>query len=258
MPNQYFEQHLTVNPFSVSDINTQCVLLLNAESIDLADFPLADLLSPFEQAVIERRKSSKAKQEYLATRLLLKFLVKHCFSEFADTPAHHISSEFDEQSSKLLLHIKNTNTVLSSCLSHSNGFVGAALNIEQVEFGFDIEKVSLKRPFEKLAKHFYHQREVDLITQTEHGAAQRFFRIWTLKEALAKATSRPIAQLLSPHVFTELTTANLNAKSCEFKGFDISIVNKKSTDWQCFYIDNLNQLSGVFEFKQTAVNGLHY
>lgn len=249
MPNQYFEQHLTVNPFSVSDINTQCVLLLNAESIDLADFPLADLLSPFEQTVIERRKSSKAKQEYLATRLLLKFFVRHCFTEFADTPANHISSEFDEQSSKLLLHIKNTNTVLSSCLSHSNGFVGAALNIEQVEFGFDIEKISLKRPFEKLAKHFYHPHEVDLITANEQCAAQRFFRIWTLKEALAKATSRPIAQLLSPHVFTELTAANLKAKSAVFEGFDITIVNKKSTDWQCFYIDDLRQLRGVFKLK---------
>jgi len=249
MPYQYFEQHLTVNPFSASNINAQCVLLLNAESLKLADFSLTDLLSPFEQAVIERRKSNKAKQEYLATRLLLKFLVRHCFTEFANIPANHISSEFDEQSSKLLLHIKNTNTVLSSCLSHSNGFVGAALNIEQGEFGFDIEKISLKRPFEKLAKHFYHHQEVYLITADEQYAAQRFFRIWTLKEALAKATSRPIAKLLSPHVFTELTTANLNAKSCEFRDFDISIVNKKSTDWQCFYIDDLSQLSGVFKLK---------
>ncbi|MFY8325848.1 4'-phosphopantetheinyl transferase family protein [Pseudoalteromonas sp. ZZD1] len=249
MLNQYFDQYLTVNPFNASEINAQSLLLLNAESINFADFALDNLLSPFEQAVIERRKSSKAKQEYLATRLLLKFLVKHCFTEFADTPAHHISSEFDEQSSKLLLHIKNTNTVLSSCLSHSNGFVGAALNIERVEFGFDIEKVSLKRPFAKLAKHFYHQQEVDLITQTEQCAAQRFFRIWTLKEALAKATSRPIAQLLSPHVFTELATANLNAKSTIFEGFDISIVNKKSTDWQCFYITDLQQLSSAFELK---------
>ncbi len=246
MANQYFDQHLTVASFSAEDINAQCVLLLNAEHINLAQFSLAALLSPFELAIIERRKSSKAKQEYLATRLLLKFLVKHCFTEFAGTPANQISSEFDEQSSKLLLHIQNSDTVLSSCLSHSNGLVGAALNVERVEFGFDIEKISLKRPFEKLAKHFYHQHEVDLITQTEQYAAQRFFRIWTLKEALAKATSRPIAQLLSPNVFNELTTANLTAKSCEFKGFDITIVNKKSTDWQCFYIDDLSQLSGAF------------
>lgn len=248
MTNQYFEPHLSVNPFSASAINPQCVLLLNAELIKLADFSLANLLSPFEQSIIERRKSSKAKQEYLATRLLLKFLVKHCFTEYADTPANHISSEFDERSSKLLLHIKDTDTVLSSCLSHSNGFVGAALNIGQVEFGFDIEKISLKRPFEKLAKHFYHSHEVNLITDTEHNAAQRFFRIWTLKEALAKATCRPIAQLLSPNIFSELTMANLNAKSTEFSGFDISIINKKSTDWQCFSIGDLNQLRDVLHF----------
>ncbi|CAM4330286.1 hypothetical protein PSOS111911_13715 [Pseudoalteromonas ostreae] len=51
---------------------------------------------------------------------------------------------------------------LHSCLSHSNGFVGAALNVERIEFGFDIEKINLKRPFAKLAKHFYHLDEVNL------------------------------------------------------------------------------------------------
>ena len=248
MPSHYFHQQLTVRSFDAPAINQQSIVLFNAQHINVADFTLNTLLSPFELTVMQRRKSNKAKQEYLATRLLLKFLVKHSFAEYAEIAEHHISSEFDEPSSKLLLHIKGSDGVLSSCLSHSNGLVGAALNYERVDFGFDIEKISLKRPFEKLAKHFYHRDEVTLITHTDHDAAQRFFRIWTLKEALAKATSRPIAQLLSPNVFTELEAADLAVKSTEFDDYDISIVNKKSTDWQCFYINNIDQLSSVLHF----------
>ena len=136
---------------------------------------------------------------------------------------------------------------MRSCLSHSNGFVGAALNVERIEFGFDIEKINLKRPFAKLAKHFYHLDEVNLITQDQQSA-ERFFRIWTLKEALAKATSQPIAKLLSPNVFTELERANLTALSCQYHEFDISVVSDKSTDWQCSVVNSTAQLRGVLNF----------
>ena len=100
----------------------------------------------------------------------------------------------------------------------------------------------MKRPFEKLATHFYHEHEVELIstrTQMQHQA-DRFFRIWTLKEALAKATSRPIAKLLSPNVFDELSQAKLSACSnviaTQDAAFDLTLVHKKSTDWRCFLL----------------------
>jgi 4'-phosphopantetheinyl transferase len=74
--------------------------------------------------------------------------------------------------------------------------------------------------------------------------AHRFFRIWTLKEALAKATSRPIAQLLSPNVFDEFSLLNLTASSniitVANEEFDISVAHKKSTDWRCFILNNLD------------------
>lgn len=240
MPSSFFTKQLTIAPFE--QINTQnYILLLDARSLNISQFDLPTLLSKFELSVINRRRSIKAKQEYLATRLLLKYLVKQHATEFKNTPANHISSEFDEKSSKLLIHIIGSETVFSSCLSHSNGFVGAALNFSRIEFGFDIEKISLKRPFEKLAKHFYHPDEVNLITASEQHSAERFFRIWTLKEALAKATSQPIAKLLSPNVFDELQKANLTAVSAKYNNFDISVVSK-STDWQCYYIEDINTL----------------
>lgn len=237
---QLLSEQLSAEPFKPATTQP-AILLFDASTLDIDQFDLPALLSGFELSVINRRKSPKAKQEYLATRLLLKYLVKQHSPEFKNIAANQLSSEFDDKSSKLLIHITGSKTVLSSCLSHSNGLVGAALNIERIQFGFDIEKISLKRPFTKLAKHFYHPDEVNLITEGEQHAAQRFFRIWTLKEALAKATSRPIAKLLSPNVFTELKQAKLHAKSMTYNGFDISVISK-STDWQCFYVEDIMAL----------------
>ncbi|TVU80164.1 MULTISPECIES: 4'-phosphopantetheinyl transferase superfamily protein [Pseudoalteromonas] len=247
MPALFFQQQLVITKHSVQPFNANTILLFDAQQLNVDEFDLNALLSPFELTVITRRKSYKAKQEYLATRLLLKYLVKQTMPQFRDLANNHISSEFDQQSSKLLLHITDSDTVLRSCLSHSNGFVGAALNVERIEFGFDIEKINLKRPFAKLAKHFYHLDEVNLITQDQQSA-ERFFRIWTLKEALAKATSQPIAKLLSPNVFTELERANLTALSCQYHEFDISVVSDKSTDWQCSVVNSTAQLRGVLNF----------
>ncbi|CAI86326.1 4'-phosphopantetheinyl transferase superfamily protein [Pseudoalteromonas translucida] len=237
MSSLYFKNTLQINqPFSN---NKSPILLFDAKTLDISQYNLPDYLSPFELQIINRRKSVSAKQEYLATRLLLKYLVITSHPNMASIQPCNISSEFNLQTSKLALHINNSHTVINTCISHSNGFVGAALNPTKAQFGFDIEKISTKRPFEKLAKHFYHTDEIALITKPANAEdqAKHFFRIWTLKEALAKATSRPIAKLLSPNVFTELTCSQLNASSAVVGKFDISVVSEKSTDWQCSLIN---------------------
>jgi|ETNvirnome_2_130_1030620.scaffolds.fasta_scaffold00054_25 4'-phosphopantetheinyl transferase len=248
----YFENQLEITPALAN--NSHCIALLNATTLNVGEFDLPHYLSPFELNVINRRKNPQAKQEYLATRLVLKYLVKSACSSYASLKLCDISSEFNPDNSKLELHIKNTTGVISCCISHSHGFVGAALNVASTQFGFDIEKISLKRPFEKLAKHFYDAAEVALITKQPCTAAKAatFFRLWTLKEALAKATSRPIAQLLSPNVFCELGNSQLSATSTVLTNdvneqFDISVVAKKSTDWRCSII-TINDLRSAITF----------
>lgn len=252
MNSAYFENQLTVTAATAN--SSQCIILLNACSLNISEFDLPHYLSSFELNVINRRKHPQAKQEYLATRLALKYLVKTASAAYACVKLCDISSEFNFNNNKLELHIKNTTEVISCCISHSHGFIGAALNVAATPFGFDIEKVSLKRPFNKLAKHFYHPGEVSLITDADNVTtqAQHFFRIWTLKEALAKATSRPIAKLLSPNVFNELNTLELSASSntvieTHNDMFDISVVAKKSTDWRCS-IMTINDLRSAIAF----------
>lgn len=245
MTTDYFENTLRITSTQLANLPmvNKGILLFDAAKLDVSQFNLPDSLSPFELSVINRRKSPQAKQEYLATRILLKQLVKIAKPQYANTPLYNMSTQFDEVSAKLQLHVNGE--IINTCISHSHSFVGVALNLANTEFGFDIEKISLKRPFEKLAKHFYHADEITLITKPSNTQAQAntFFRIWTLKESLAKATSRPIAHLLSPNVFSELSLQGLTVSSnnitVENELFDISVVHKKSTEWRCFLIKNL-------------------
>jgi 4'-phosphopantetheinyl transferase len=247
MTTHYFENALSITSTQLAKLPlaNHSILLFNAKTLELSDFNLPDCLSSFELSVINRRKNPQAKQEYLASRLLLKHLIKITQPQYVLVALNKMSTEFEEASSKLQIHVGDD--VINTCISHSHGLVGVALNLDKSEFGFDIEKVSLKRPFEKLAKHFYHNDEITLITKPTNTQAQAdtFFRIWTLKESLAKATSRPIAKLLSPNVFNELHSAKLSACSNRVTladnsdsnvCFDVSVVHKKSIDWRCFLL----------------------
>ena len=240
MTAHYFKNTLSITPIQLTNLPlaNNSILLFDATKLDVSKFNLPDYLSPFELSVINRRKRAQAKQEYLASRILLKQLVKITQPQYANITLNSMSTQFDEASAKLQLHVSGD--IFNTCISHSHGLVGVALNLAKTEFGFDIEKISLKRPFEKLAKHFYHPDEIALITKPSNTQANTFFRIWTLKESLAKATSRPIAKLLSPNVFNELNAATLNASSncasIESNNFDVTVAHKKSTDWRCFLI----------------------
>ncbi|MCF7498935.1 4'-phosphopantetheinyl transferase superfamily protein [Pseudoalteromonas sp. L1] len=240
MSSHYFSNTLKIDS-ALSSTDKQ-VVLMDASRIDISTLPVEKLLSEFELSVLTKRKMPAAKQEYIATRLVLKYLLKRSIPLLKNTPLCAISSQFDDVDNKLKLHFPVSEPIWA-CLSHSRGFIGAALNPEQNQFGFDIEHCSKTRPFVKLAKHFYDHNEVNLISSfcDINEQAGCFFRIWTLKEALAKATSQPIAKLLSPNVFTEIEKHNLTASSNTLNDFDISVVAQKSTDWQCSFI-NFNDL----------------
>ncbi len=235
MSNHYLSNSLVINQQPLDSVNK--IMLMQASEIDLANLPVDQLLSNFELSVLQKRKLPTAKQEYLATRLTLKYLYQHAYPN-DDLALNEISSQFDDTDSKLKLHTPVREPVWT-CLSHSNGLIGAALNPAKIKFGFDIEQSDKPRPFIKLAKHFYHQNEVALISSFKNKAqqAQCFFRIWTLKEALAKASAQPISKLLAPNVFEEISKHNFSASSNSIEGFDISVVAQKSTDWQCSFIN---------------------
>ncbi len=84
-------------------------------------------------------------------------------------------------------------------ISHTRSAVMVAVSDSPV--GADIEKI--KKAELGIAKRYFAEQEQDYIAISEEGAAERFYEIWTRKEAygvstLAKACRFPFALLMSP------------------------------------------------------------
>ena len=77
MSSHYFSNTLIIE--QQSQTTAKKIMLMHAARIDVASLPLDKLLSEFELSVLEKRKVPSAKQEYLATRLTLKYLYQHAY-----------------------------------------------------------------------------------------------------------------------------------------------------------------------------------
>ncbi len=180
-------------------------------------------LSEAERAVMQRRKRAEAQAEYLLSRSQIKRMVKRHFPALSAVANGQINVLFDEDEKRLAVTHNGERVPCSVCISHSKGQVLIAM-VKGIEpLGIDLERIDPARPLEKLARHFYHPEEADRIAR--HGA-ETFFRIWTLKEALAKATFRPIATLLGLNALEELEGTGLNVWSCQHLGFDITLLTR--------------------------------
>ena len=122
MSSHYFSNTLIIG--QQSKTTAKKIMLMDATRIDVASLPVDKLLSEFELSVLEKRKVPSAKQEYLATRLTLKYLYQRAYPN-DDLTLNEISSQFDDKDSKLKLHTPVREPVWA-CLSHSNSLIGAS------------------------------------------------------------------------------------------------------------------------------------
>ena len=87
-------------------------------------------------------------------------------------------------------------------LSHTKGLVACAVGVGAT-IGIDVEAVSLRRRSLDIARRFFNPSEVDIL----HGVApdrqpRAFARLWTLKEALIKATGEGMRRSLKSFSFS--------------------------------------------------------
>ena len=113
-------------------------------------------------------------------------------------------------------------------LSHSSNYVACVIGDRPV--GIDIEKARKGR--QNLAKRFFDISEAEWIKECDSD--QRFFRIWTLKEAYGKATGQGVLDILDKIVY-RLEKGKMKAYMCglpqnftivekEFDGFSLSVI----------------------------------
>jgi 4'-phosphopantetheinyl transferase len=92
-------------------------------------------------------------------------------------------------------------------ISHTDGLVAVALS-EQGPVGVDVENAARVTDYQGLARRFFAPVEAGLMKDCDESSrAERFFRIWTLKEAYVKAIGKGLAHGLDSFWFgSELMT----------------------------------------------------
>ncbi|WDE13414.1 4'-phosphopantetheinyl transferase family protein [Thalassomonas haliotis] len=202
-----------------------CLVLFDSNVLSQAQMSeLAEnWLTPEEKQILDRRRLLSAKKEFVASRGMIKLLLARYFQ--LDVQAINIF--FDQQDTCLKAsryrdacpEISREVLPVQICIAHSHGKVLVAMSRQSSCLGVDLEWRKLERPWLKLARHFYHAREV---TRIEQEGVDSFYRIWTLKEALAKAIKQPIARLLSQDITPMLDP--FTVISARYQDFDISLL----------------------------------
>lgn len=212
-------------------------LLINANELHIEDAHVlaAKYLQVQESTTYAKRQSVVAKKEFVVSRLLAKYLAKkYLLSEFQYSTTlalQDFSIVFNESLLKLQVSYQSQLLPLSICLSHSGGYVLLYVSTEQSAVGVDIEKYKESRDALALAEHFFHPQELPIV-QEKHDMG--FYRLWTLKEALAKVSKQGVADLLATQTLTQLAPYQVaSSQYYEVNGesyFDISFIKGSGRD----------------------------
>lgn len=153
------------------------------EQICPAEDELLHLLLPEELNRYNRYLVQKKKAEFFLTRKFLKGL----FAIMLQKSCGQLELKPDSTGKPFLL-VDGLPAPLSFNLSHTAGLISCIIS-EHKEIGIDVE--CLAGSHEELVERFFHPREISAYRKlSETQKAERFYTLWTLKEAYLKAISQ--------------------------------------------------------------------
>jgi 4'-phosphopantetheinyl transferase len=134
-----------------------------------------------EKARLEKRTDPERRHQ----QLLARAMVRWCLSQYSDsTPPHKWQIERDKKGK---LHLVDSHLPLSFSLSHSGSWLAVAVTTNTL-IGIDIEDKSRKADWQSIARRYFTPDEIaNLEKAPENNRRERFFALWTLKEAYFKA-----------------------------------------------------------------------
>jgi 4'-phosphopantetheinyl transferase len=164
------------------------------------------LLSSDERARYERFRQDDDRREFAAAHALLRTTL----SEFDGISPR--AWRFDAgPHGKPALAGGQSDLALSFNLSHTRGLVACAVALG-ADVGLDVERVTRAADWRAIAlRHFSPAEVAQIDGVADTGRATRFFELWTLKEAYAKALGVGLSQSLDASSFD---LANASAIAC--------------------------------------------
>ncbi len=139
-----------------------------------------NILSKDEVLKASRFLHSKDRDSFISRRTALRILL----SRYTDIPASEI--EFIAGKNKKP-ELKSESRRIRFNVSHSAELILIA--ISDTEIGVDIERIETSFNYSDILKHSFNEQEINQIEKAADGR-ELFFRLWTRKEALTKASSK--------------------------------------------------------------------
>ena len=153
---------------------------LEVDSTDIAH--LAKILSPDEQARVNRFHFEKDRTQFIISRGILRVLIGRYLGE---NPSH-IQFAYNTFGKPLLMCSVDSDSLMFN-VSHAGGKALYAFSKKQ-PLGIDLERIRLNIAFESIAKRFFSPVEITMFSSLQEPCKREaFFSWWTRKEAFIKA-----------------------------------------------------------------------
>jgi 4'-phosphopantetheinyl transferase len=140
--------------------------------------------TPSDREHVARRRPAAAR-DALAARAALRALL-------AKETGHGVWDLRADASGKPFAWTREGEPGPAVTVSHSAGIVAVAVGAQGAALGIDIE-FHRPRKYDRVAAYVFGSAERAAV---EAGGAEAFYRIWTAREARAKATGRGLAEVL--------------------------------------------------------------
>lgn len=166
-----------------------------------------------QQAILSSYSSLKRQREYLTSRLFLNYILKTYY------PDLELSNYIDTAFGPVISGIKLS-------LSHSHQAI--AIAVSQGAVGVDIEQRRPRTNLNELAELFMTPSELDSfeLEESDHKL-DRFYHLWTAKEALYKSLSLEQQQALSLQAlsvtYPEAYQRHLWIENCFDQGYCVAL-----------------------------------
>ncbi|MCW8108902.1 4'-phosphopantetheinyl transferase superfamily protein [Alteromonas ponticola] len=173
----------------------------------------ASLLPQQDRERMETFRSSTRRHLFVLTRMLLRKILSAYIAN--STPDSLVFTQNAWGKPQLVPNSQ----ALHFNLSHSKDKVVIAVANKRV-LGVDIEYMDRSRNFNNIAQHYFHPTEWndEIVEQNCILNMRRFYKLWTLKEALSKAEGQGLALPFDSFYFSDVNSKQVTLHSAaDFK-----------------------------------------
>lgn len=171
-------------------------------SIDTLPIDITSLIDLLDN--LERERYQHLHKNHQLTYLVSHAACRQILAKYLTVPAEQIKYKKNQYGKPLLDH----ETSIHFNMSHSHYYALIAVS-NHSEIGVDIEYIEKKTSWEKIARRFFHDKEIAFLFDSDPSKQKSiFFQIWTRKEAYIKALGTGFSTPFSSFNVTEENITN--------------------------------------------------